>query len=189
MTSVLAKSDCSANLPRKITVMQGDACASADPAVEYTTILGSCVATALFDPVAKIGGLNHFLLAEPAGGQSGAEVDEHFGVYLMELLINEMLALGAKKSRLKARLYGGANMHARLKRIGSDNAAFARAFLAREGIALVHQDLEGQNARRINFKPASGQVRCTTTGAAAAPPIAPVTQTQSREARGDVELF
>lgn len=50
---------------RRVTLLQGEVHVSGDPAVEVSTVLGSCVSTCLYDPVARIGGINHFLLAEP----------------------------------------------------------------------------------------------------------------------------
>jgi chemotaxis protein CheD len=117
------------------------------------------VATCLFDPVAQVGGMNHFLLAEPPAACL-ADFDEHYGVYLMELLINDMLAHGAAKARLRAHLYGGANLNAGLERIGLRNGEFARQFLNHEGIVIAREDLGGIHARRVDFRPARGQVRC-----------------------------
>ena len=171
----------------RMTVVQGQALASADPQVEMNTILGSCVATCLFDPIARIGGMNHFLLAEPPANLPGGAFDSNYGLYLMELLINEMLQFGAIKSRLKGRLYGGANINADLGAIGSVNAAFARDFLTREGIETVFEDLEGNLARRIQFRPASGLVRCREVAPVAAPTDKPLVRPQS--ALGNVELF
>lgn len=170
-----------------VTVMQGEARASADPSVEFGTVLGSCVATCLYDPVSRIGGMNHFLLAEPPSHRSREKFDEHYGLFLMELLVNEMLALGALKSRLKARLYGGANIHIGLSPIGTANADFAHRFIAQEGIELAFEDLGGKQARRVHFMPASGRVRCRLTAADAAPTQNPLARPQS--VRGDVELF
>ena len=172
----------------RLTVLQGQARVSAGPRVEFSTVLGSCVATCLFDPEEQVGGMNHFLLAEPpAGGGGGDSIDEHYGIYLMELLINEMLSAGALKSRMKARIYGGANLHAGMRQIGSVNAAFARQFLANEGIQLMHEDLGGNSARRVHFLPALGKVRCRTADAQAAPETLPVRRPAT--ASGDVELF
>lgn len=172
---------------KRVTVLQGEAIASSDPQVELSTVLGSCVATCMYDPVARIGGMNHFLLAEPPPHLGHLEFDEHYGLFLMELLINEMLKLGAAKSRLKARLYGGANMNAALARIGSANAAFARNFLQQEGIVQAFEDLEGVSARRVHFQPTTGRVRCRTTTAVAIPKQKPVVPPQSDI--GQVELF
>lgn len=171
----------------RITVMQGQAIASSNPATEFSTVLGSCVATCLYDPAAHIGGMNHFLLSEPPANAPGTQIDEHYGVYLMELLVNEMLARGARKANLKAHLYGGANVNRNMMRIGSMNADFARVFLRREGIALMREDLGGTCARRVDFRPASGQVRCRSVEDRFAPPVQPTPRPAL--ALGDVELF
>ena len=145
---------------RRITVLQGEARVSADPDLELGTILGSCVATCLYDAQVRVGGMNHFLLPEPRSGHDPGKVDVHYGTYLMEILINEMLACGAEKKRLRAHLYGGGNLRAGMAPIGSANAQFAKTFLEREGILLARSDLGGNHARRVDFRPASGQVRC-----------------------------
>ncbi len=170
-----------------LAVLQGEAYASGDPKVELGTVLGSCVATCLYDPVARIGGMNHFLLAEPPDCHTAGEFDSNYGLFLMELLVNRMLELGALKRRLKGRLYGGANINPDLGSIGSTNAAFAREFLRREGIQQVFEDLDGSAARRIHFRPASGLVKCRGVAPVAAPKDKPLSRPQS--ALGTVELF
>jgi len=103
------------------------------------------------------------------------------------LLINEMLAHGAAKPRLRAHLYGGANLNSGFARIGTKNAEFARHFLASERITIVKEDLGGMNARRVDFRPARGQVRCRTVENTLAPDIKPTPAPSAH--RGDVELF
>lgn len=178
----------SANSPASthLTVLQGQFRVSAGPKVELGTVLGSCVATCLYDPVIELGGMNHFLLSEPPATHARGEVDVHYGVYLMEMLINEMLAYGARKERLRAHLYGGANIRAGMQRIGTANAEFARGFLVRERIELMREDLGGTCARRVDFRPASGLVRCRTVAEAPEVAVQPVVR---REPRGEVELF
>lgn len=171
----------------RITVMQGQARVSAGPRVELTTVLGSCVATCLFDPEAQVGGMNHFLLAEPPPNHPRSVVDEHYGVYLMELLINEMLTNGAAKHRLRAHLYGGANLRAGMMPIGTANANFARNFLEREGIPLTHAELGGNQARRVDFRPAVGKARCRTVERTLAPETRPAPRSYADS--GEVELF
>lgn len=180
----------------RVTVMQGQALVSADPRIEFSPVLGSCVALCLFDPVAGLGGINHFLLAEPPRFESDPRgpthfgfmtIDEHFGTYLMELLVNHMLAHGARRDRLKARLYGGAHVNRTTMPIGSANADFALGFVHREGIALLRSDLCGTRARRVDFRPASGQVRCRQVEDQFAPPDLPTVR--PARASGDVELF
>lgn len=172
----------------RITVMQGQALVSIEPQIEFSTVLGSCVASCLYDPEARVGGMNHFLLSEPPPGLAATTtIDEHYGVYLMELLVNQMLSIGARKSRLRAHLYGGANVNRNMMRIGTANAEFAQVFLQREGIMLMREGLGGTNARRVDFRPASGQIRCRTVEDRLAPPVNPTTRPD--RASGDVELF
>ena len=173
---------------RRVTVIQGEVHVSSDPAVELTTVLGSCVSTCLYDPAARIGGMNHFLLAEPPQHQRDMAFDEHYGLFLMELLINKMIGRGARKARMKARLFGGANFYHTVQQIGTINASFARRFLSQEGIELVNADLGGQVARRVHFRPASGQVRCRVTEAVSVSTLVKP-DTRPASASGDVELF
>lgn len=173
---------------QRLTVLQGQFKVSAGPRVELSTVLGSCVATCLYDPDVELGGMNHFLLPEPPASHKRGEVDVHYGVYLMEMLINEMLNYGARKDRLRAHLYGGANIRSGMQQIGTANAEFARNFLVRERIDLVREDLGGTNARRVDFRPSSGMVRCRTVASSDAPE--PTPQPVFRPApRGEVELF
>lgn len=182
-----ALGDASDNAIVRMSIMQGEARASGDPAVEMSTVLGSCVATCLYDPYARIGGMNHFLLAKPLDGLPSETLDSDYGLYLMEVLINEMLHLGARKLHMKARLYGGANMNADLAPIGSANARFAREFLHSEGISAAFEDLEGNQARRIHFRPASGLVKCRKVMGEA--PLKEKPQGRPQSALGSVELF
>ena len=172
----------------RVTVMQGQALVSSETHIEFSTVLGSCVASCLYDPEARVGGMNHLLLCEPPAALAATTaVDEHYGVFLMELLVNQMLGMGARKSRLKAHLYGGANVNRNMMRIGTANAEFAQAFLRREGIIVMREDMGGINARRVDFRPASGQIRCRTVEDRLAPPVTPTARPD--RASGDVELF
>jgi chemotaxis protein CheD len=171
---------------RRITVAQGDAIASSALDVTYTTVLGSCIAVCLHDRAAAVGGMNHFLLAdhEPLTGED-PQLLSRYGVHSMELLINEMLKRSARRSQLKARIYGGASMHDGLGNIGGRNIEFARAFLRSEGIAVLGEDVGGVSARRVEFLPAYGLARSKSVKAAvpikAPPPVLKIA--------GDVELF
>jgi chemotaxis protein CheD len=170
---------------RRILIVQGEHRVVAEPGVVISTLLGSCVAVCFQDPVARIGGMNHFLLGEP-GRETIVPPDQQqrYGIHAMELLINAMMAHGAARSRLRAHLYGGANIIAGLGRIGSSNAAFARQFMATEGIPIGRCELEGQHARKVEFMPYEGRVRSTLIENA--PPLrSPI----PLDCGGDVELF
>lgn len=172
--------------PTRITVMQGQVYVGTGAPEVLTTVLGSCIACCLYDPVARVGGMNHFLLAEPTPG-SGTVADQNYGIFLMELLINQMMTRGGVKSRMKAHIYGGGNMHAGMTRIGDANARFALNFLREEGIPVVRQDTGGENARRVDFDPVLGRTRCRHVENHAAPVAKPVSQPAARG--GDLELF
>jgi chemotaxis protein CheD len=169
----------------RVTVMQGMVETTADSNVVLTTVLGSCIAACLFDPVARVGGMNHFLLAEPSSSQVNA--DTHYGIYLMELLINTMLNQGASKSRMKAHIYGGGNIHRNMQPIGQRNSELAERFLNTESIMITHRDVGGTNARRVDFLAASGKARCRHVDGAAAPAPKPIIVPP--KSVGDVEFF
>jgi chemotaxis protein CheD len=139
----------------RILVVQGEYVVTDDPTAVLVTLLGSCVAACLRDPVAGVGGLNHFLLP----GDDNHSNQMRRGVHAMELLVNGLLARGARRDRLEAKLFGGARMVSGLTDVGRQNALFAERFLQREGIALVSSSLGGDRARRIQYWPVSGRVR------------------------------
>lgn len=169
---------------RRVSVLQGETRVSTEDVV-LTTVLGSCIAACLYDPLMKVGGLNHFLLAEPGDGAADPQSMQRYGVYAMEVLINAMLELGAARGRLRARLYGGAAMRDGFRDIGAENARFARRFLADERIALTGEDVGGGNARRVEFRPTLGLARCRHVADTVyvAPPTARPAST------GDVQFF
>ncbi len=139
---------------RRLHVIQGRFVIADEPDVVLTTILGSCVSACLLDPEAGVGGMNHFLLP---GGEGGDGL--RYGVNAMELLINALLRRGARRERLEAKLFGGARLFDGLTDVGEQNAAFAKSFLADEGIRHVGGSLGGVHARRIQFWPVGGRAR------------------------------
>lgn len=122
-----------------------------------TTLLGSCVSACIWDPAIGIGGMNHFLL--PGEEEKPTRDAERIGVHLMELLVNGLLREGASRTRLQAKLFGGANMNTSLADIGAKNAKFARHFLQHEGIPVLSESLGGFHARKVQFWPTIGRAR------------------------------
>lgn len=139
-----------------VYVVQGTYYVSGHPETSLSTVLGSCISVCLYDPVAAVGGMNHFLLPAGRGTDSG---HIRFGVNAMEKLINELLKCGATKQRLQAKLFGGARMSSTLNDIGRQNAAFTHSFLADEGISIVSESVGGLLARRVIFRPTTGQAK------------------------------
>lgn len=171
---------------KRISIIQGEHAVVGEPDTVISTLLGSCIAVCLHDAEAHVGGMNHFLLGEPDPKHRLSDTDlQRYGLHAMELLINALMKAGAVRSRLRAHLYGGANIIAGLGGIGSANANFARRFLATEGIPLGHGDTDGTRPRKVDFRPFDGKVRCTLVNEA--PPIQPSASTPVRG--GEVELF
>jgi chemotaxis receptor (MCP) glutamine deamidase CheD len=132
----------------------GEIVASATPLV-LQTLLGSCVAVCLRDPVTGIGGMNHILLP----GRCDDDRPARCGVNAMELLINAIMQKGGDRRRLEAKVFGGANVLSSLQSptVGELNAAFVREFLATERIALVAQRLGGTHAVQVHFRTDTGK--------------------------------
>ncbi len=141
----------------RVNIVQGEHFVTADPGVMVSTLLGSCVAACLRDPLLGVGGMNHFLLPGRGGGLQADSL--RFGVHAMELLVNALLARGARRERLEAKLFGGAHMLDALADVGRRNSDFAKDFLHAEAIAHVGGSLGGTMARRVQFWPASGRAR------------------------------
>lgn len=142
----------------RVHVVQGEQFVSDDPDAVLTTLLGSCVAACMRDPVAGIGGMNHFLL--PGGRTQSADTQaQRHGVHAMELLVNALLSRGARRDRLEAKLFGGARLIDGLTDVGRQNAEFAQRFLAAEGIRHVGGSLLGEYGRKVQFWPVSGRAR------------------------------
>lgn len=157
-----------------------------------TTVLGSCVAACLIDRGARLGGMNHFML--PDGGSAG-----RFGAFAMELLINELMKRGARRERLEAKVFGGAQVMPGFTSInvGERNVTFVERFLATERIPIVSRDVRDVHPRRVCLFPASGRALCRKLASAQAATIASEESAlRGRLARpaapsvdGSVELF
>jgi chemotaxis protein CheD len=125
------------------------------------TVLGSCVSACIRDRVSGIAGMNHFLLPNDGSGQDNILSESaRYGAYAMEILINHLIKLGARREHLEAKVFGGGNV---LKgfttiNIGERNAEFVMEYLKIERIPVVAQDLLDVYPRKVYFFPDSGQV-------------------------------
>lgn len=163
-----------------VYITQGEHAVGSDPDMVVSTILGSCVSICLWDPVARVGGMNHLLL--PGMMQDNATITA--GAADMDLLINRMMPLGAERPRLRAKLFGGSSMLGGRTDIGSRNVEFGRNYLKNEGIPCDAEDVGGTKARRLKYWPATGIARMKLVDEHAPEPVMskPVKE-------NDVELF
>jgi chemotaxis protein CheD len=127
----------------------------AQPAA-ITTILGSCVAVCLWEPMRGIGGMNHFML--PMGSGAAAASSPRFGPAAMEQLIQRMRDAGARLPLVRARVFGGACMFElpAAAQLGRKNAELALDYLKRRGIEVVQSDVGGTRGRKLIFNTDEG---------------------------------
>jgi chemotaxis protein methyltransferase CheR len=133
----------------------GEVKATRGPAV-IKTVLGSCVAACLYDPETGVGGMNHFSL--PGAGEEGASA--RYGAYAMELLVAAIVKAGGDRSRLRAKVFGGAkvlDVASEQLNVGARNAEFVLRYLADEGFPVAGQCLGGTRGLMVRFRPHTGQ--------------------------------
>lgn len=144
---------------RKVYIHIGGIHASREPVV-IETVLGSCVAVCLYDPITRIGGMNHILLPGKPDWKNFDSV-ARYGINAMELLINRILNLGGERRRLVAKAFGGGHVIPSISKengVGSKNIEFVIEFLRMESIRLVSHDLGGNDTRKIRFQTDTGEV-------------------------------
>jgi chemotaxis protein CheD len=123
------------------------------------TILGSCVAACIRDPLAAVGGMNHFMLPEAASSARDVMSSSmRYGNVAMERLINDILVRGGRRDRLEIKVFGGGNVMNASSNIGHRNADFVEEYLAAEGLRIVAAHLRGSLPRRVHYFPATGKV-------------------------------
>ncbi|MFO0582416.1 MAG: chemotaxis protein CheD [Anaeromyxobacter sp.] len=132
----------------RVYLHAGQLSAPAWPA-QITTVLGSCVAVCLFDAEVRVGGMNHYLLAQPVNGEHSAR----FGAVAVPALIDAVVKGGGRPGSLKAKVFGGAAVTSASGRrsLGAENAALALHLLTAAGIPVLQTDLGGQRGRKLIF--------------------------------------
>jgi len=122
------------------------------------TVLGSCVAACIRDADSGIGGMNHFMLPDD-GGRNPMGMSARYGIYAMEVLINHLLKLGARRNRLEAKVFGGGAVLASLasSNVGAKNAEFVLDFLKTEKVPVIAKDLLDSYPRKVYYFPHSGR--------------------------------
>lgn len=122
---------------------------------EVSTILGSCVAVCLYDPILKIVGMNHYLL--PLWNGEGLK-SLKYGNICNERLIEKMLKAGAKKSRMIVKLFGGAKINIAGLNIGEKNVIIAKKIIEEHGLKITSEDTGGFLGRKIIMNSTDGSV-------------------------------
>jgi chemotaxis receptor (MCP) glutamine deamidase CheD len=178
----------------RVTIHIGGLRSSSNPLV-IDTVLGSCIAACLFDPEARIGGMNHFML--PDGIDPANPNSARYGVYAMELLISELMKLGANRHRFRAKVFGGGHVlkiRESVSGVPQRNIEFVRRFLEHEHIPIVKEDVGGYQPRRVLFHTDSSRVFVKYLGQQDAQRTAEeemvyLISLKRQKLDGDVELF
>ena len=119
------------------------------------TVLGSCIAACIWDGRARLGGMNHFMLPDGDTGDGSGR----YGSFAMELLINEMLKMGARRETMQAKIFGGGQVMAGFTtmNVGERNTRFVQEYLSTERIPIVSQDVLDIHPRKVCFFPVTGK--------------------------------
>lgn len=163
-----------------------------------TTVLGSCISACIRDPIAGVGGMNHFMLPnstlDSGAWTGGASNSNRYGAYAMESLINSVMKFGGQRNRLEVKLFGGAAVIPGMSDVGARNIEFVRRFLAVEGLPVVAESVGERTPRRINYFPRTGEVlvrklRLISGESVAAREKDYLSALTKEPVSGDVELF
>jgi chemotaxis protein CheD len=131
--------------------------------------VGSCVVVCLHDPVARVGGVLHALLPGAPWNNKFSGKPTKFADQGVSLLINALVALGARQTRLTAHICGGARMinspafNGALN-IGERNVLAAQMALQAAGLSIIAQATGGQHGRTVKLHIATGQVTVKRLG-------------------------
>ncbi|KHD89719.1 MAG: chemotaxis protein CheB [Bdellovibrio sp. ArHS] len=123
-----------------------------------STLLGSCVAVAIYDPSTKIGGLNHYLLPEGLPEESR---NSRYASFAIPQLIEECVRLGANRGKMQAKIYGGGNVISVSQLgdgIGKRNIEIAEQLLREFNIPIVERNVAGESARTIKMNTSTFEV-------------------------------
>ena len=145
-----------------VKILPGEYYATKDGTM-IVTVLGSCVSACIQDRASGVAGMNHFLLPSDNSYDPGTVISEsaRYGVYAMEMLINQMLKLGARKASLEAKVFGGGNVLRGLSQnaVGERNAEFVVDYLQAEKIPILASDLLDQYPRKVYLFSDTGEVK------------------------------
>lgn len=180
--------------PNDVTIYIGGVYASPTPTT-MKTLLGSCIAVCLFDPVLRVGGMNHFMLPVASGSKEDAD-STRFGAYAMDVLVGElMMRCKADRRRLVAKVFGGAHvvdMRESQDGVPQKNIRFIRQYLQDEGFPLLAEDVGGYSPRLVVFHTGDGRARIKRLDGPKAKQLLRSSEGQLETAKpsfGDVTLF
>ena len=134
-----------------------------------TYALGSCIAVAIHDPVARVGGMLHLMLPESSLDTTKAERNPYmFADTGIPMLFRQAYAAGADKKRLVVRIAGGAQVmdDAGVFNIGKRNCLTVKKVLWKAGVIISAESVGGRESRTVRLEVDSGRFLMRTAGGA-----------------------
>ena len=139
---------------KKVTIYIGGFHVTREATV-VKTVLGSCISVCMYEKSLKFGGMNHFMLPEVRDVSFEDYNSTRYGIFAMEVLVNEIIKLGGKKSNIVAKVFGGghviSSMKASVFNVADKNIEFAKKFLKSESIPIISEDIGGLSPRKVFF--------------------------------------
>jgi chemotaxis protein CheD len=147
-----------ADRPTMVKVAPGGHYVTSQEDIVIVTVLGSCVAACIRDPLARVGGMNHFMLPSSRIGAWGDDTGSlRYGNFAMERLINDILIRGGRRERLEIKLFGGGNVLGGVSSVGHSNADFVEWYLRSESMPIAASHMRGSIARQVRYFPITGK--------------------------------
>lgn len=139
-----------------------------NPNIITTLGLGSCIGIALYDPITKVGGLAHIMLPDSTKMRNNSNIAK-FADTGIEELVKRVVAAGASKTRLVAKIAGGAKMFevsglSDIGNVGARNAEASKQKLKELGIRLIAEDTGLNYGRTVELHCDTGDYYIKSVG-------------------------
>lgn len=151
-----------------IKVGMADLKTATNPEVLTTLGLGSCIGICIYDPITKISGMAHIMLPSSKAIRNNSNTAKFADTAIVKL-VDDMVAIGARRNRLTAKIAGGSQMFSfssknDMMKIGERNAVAVKEMLSHLRIPLKAEDTGGNYGRSIEFDANNGALQIKTIG-------------------------
>lgn len=148
--------------PKTFTLMPGDVCLAFE-GDKLKTILGSCIAVILSDPLRTMGAMCHIVHVSPP--KTGDEGNTAYGLAAMRRMFDRLHSAGIAPQRCEAYVYGGSHLLGLIplqRHVGTTNTEWVLDFLADNNIPMVACDVGGTGYRKLSWTPGPDPPQVTT---------------------------
>ncbi len=142
-----------------VRILRGEHHVSAAAHEVLSAEVGAAVCLCLRDPKRQMGGMLSLLLPQLFGAEDLEAMAEKYGGYVLERLFGSLERHGCRRTRLEAKLYGGAEINRSDVGAGPRTTSFIERYLEDWGIGMMEEETGGSVVRRVQFFPATGRSR------------------------------